>query len=794
LNAEKLRILHLEDDPYDAELAHEMLEIGGISCDVMRVDTEREFVTELNRTRYDLIMADNAMPTFDGLTALVLAREIAPQIPFIFVSGSLGEEVAIESLKSGATDYVLKQSLARLVPVVKRALQETVERKQRQGAELALRRSEERFRALIENSADAIALIDSNGAILYESPSVIRILGFTPEDMVGRNARDFVHPQDGEAHAALIERALGNPGVPVTGQFRYRHKDSIWRWVESSVTNLLDQSAVESIVVNFRDITRRKEAEDSLRQRVAEMEAVTKISAALRIADSRTEMPAIILKEVLTMMNADGVAFLLRDPNTGETLVDTATAGFTIKDDHPLGPQAGVIAQVIRTGEPYLDNEFRMDPDFLWLDRSNNVDAVACVPLKRGDLVIGALWIGRSETITQHDLKVLAAISDLTANAIHRTTLHERTLLQLQRLAALRDIDRVITSSLDLHQTLDFLLGRVQSQLAVDAAAVLMLMEGTNRLEYMAGRGFTGSQITRSSMNLGEGYSGKAAAEQRLVVISDMNWARPPFRRREMIAEEKFVNFYSVPLIAKNKVRGVLEAYTRSAFKPTPEWLDFLQTIANQAAIAIDNAELYDGLQRSNTELREAYDTTIEGWSRALDLRDRETEGHTQRVAELTVRLARIQGLDDAEIDHIRRGALLHDIGKMGVPDQILHKPAKLTEQEWVVMRMHPVFAYELLSPISYLRPALDIPYCHHEKWDGSGYPRGLSGGEIPLAARLFAVVDVWDALRSDRPYRDAWSEERALNHIRSEVGTHFDPQAVDVFLQVLNGRNGSGY
>jgi putative two-component system response regulator len=137
---------------------------------------------------------------------------------------------------------------------------------------------------------------------------------------------------------------------------------------------------------------------------------------------------------------------------------------------------------------------------------------------------------------------------------------------------------------------------------------------------------------------------------------------------------------------------------------------------------------------------------------------------------------------------------LLHDIGKMGVPDQILHKPDKLTEQEWVVMRMHPVFAYELLSPISYLRPALDIPYCHHEKWDGSGYPRGLSGGEIPLAARLFAVVDVWDALRSDRPYRDAWSEERALNHIRSEVGTHFDPQAVDVFLQVLNGRNGSGY
>jgi len=288
-------------------------------------------------------------------------------------------------------------------------------------------------------------------------------------------------------------------------------------------------------------------------------------------------------------------------------------------------------------------------------------------------------------------------------------------------------------------------------------------------------------------MKLGEGYSGKAAAEQRLVVVSDLSWARPPFQRRELIAEEAFVNFYAVPLIAKTRVKGVMEVYNRSTFKPTPEWLDFLQTLANQAAIAIENAELYHGLHRSNTELREAYDTTIEGWSRALDLRDRETEGHTQRVAELTVQLARIQGLDETEIDHIRRGALLHDIGKMGVPDQILHKPDQLNEEEWAVMRMHPVFAYELLSPIAYLRPALEIPYCHHEKWDGSGYPRGLHGGEIPLSARLFAVVDVWDALRSDRPYRLAWPEEKALNYIRTEAGTHFDPQAVELFLQVLH-------
>ena len=152
----------------------------------------------------------------------------------------------------------------------------------------------------------------------------------------------------------------------------------------------------------------------------------------------------------------------------------------------------------------------------------------------------------------------------------------------------------------------------------------------------------------------------------------------------------------------------------------------FWKRFAGQAAIAIDNAQLFENLQHSNAELVLAYDTTIEGWSHALDLRDKETEGHTQRVTEMTLRLAKAMGIDEAELVHIRRGALLHDIGKMGVPDNILLKPGELTEEEWGSCTQHPQLAYDLLSPIAYLRPALDIPYCHHEKWDGTGYPRGL--------------------------------------------------------------------
>jgi putative nucleotidyltransferase with HDIG domain len=253
----------------------------------------------------------------------------------------------------------------------------------------------------------------------------------------------------------------------------------------------------------------------------------------------------------------------------------------------------------------------------------------------------------------------------------------------------------------------------------------------------------------------------------------------------QFVDGEDFLAYYAVPLIAKGKVGGVLEVFHRSPLKSHAEWLDFLETLAGQTAIAVDNALLFQDLQRYNLELSLAYDTTLEGWSHALDLRDHETEGHTQRVTDMTMRLARSMNLDEADMVHIRRGALLHDIGKVGIPDAILLKPGPLTDDEWAIMRLHPVYAFELLSPISFLHPALDIPYNHHEKWDVTGYPRGLKGEQIPLAARIFAIVDVYDALRSDRPYRRAWSEERVMAYIKSLSGTHFDPQVVEAFLQI---------
>jgi HD-GYP domain-containing protein (c-di-GMP phosphodiesterase class II) len=355
----------------------------------------------------------------------------------------------------------------------------------------------------------------------------------------------------------------------------------------------------------------------------------------------------------------------------------------------------------------------------------------------------------------------------------------------MDHLNALRTIDRAIAGSLDLKLTLDVVLDQVTGQLGVDAARVLLLNPLTQNLEHAAGRGLPDAASRSVTLRMGEGHAGRAALERRPVYVPDLRGSPSPEGSAEHSAPRGFIAYYALPLIAKNDVKGILETFCRTAVEADEEWREFAGTLAGQAAIAIDNARMLTDLTRSNTELRLAYETTLEGWSRALDLRDNYTQGHTARVAGLTVLLGQALGMDAHEILHLRRGALLHDIGKMGIPDSILLKPAPLTDEEWKVMRMHPVYAYELLSPIAYLRPALDIPHLHHERWDGGGYPLGLKGEEIPQAARVFAVVDAWDTLTSRRPYQDGVSDERAREILREAAGTEFDPRIVKAFLEL---------
>jgi len=380
------------------------------------------------------------------------------------------------------------------------------------------------------------------------------------------------------------------------------------------------------------------------------------------------------------------------------------------------------------------------------------------------------------------DTQVLLTARDVTR--CHETESKLRK--QMKQLSALRSIDLAIASGLDLNLLLSMLLEQVAGLLGTDAASVLLLNPKTNVLEFVSGRGFQSNSLRHTHLKLGEGCAGRVALERRLINIPDLEANKMDFGRSPLFAGEGFVTYYGVPLIAKGRVLGVLEIFQRSSLNPDADWLNFLKTISGQAAIAIDNAIMFKELQISNIELNLAYDVTIEGLSRALDLRDKETEEHTRRVTEITMKLASALGVDEADLVHIRRGAILHDIGKVAIPDQILFKRGPLVEEEWKIMRRHPDIAVELLSPVAYLAPALDIPHWHHEKWNGMGYPDGLARERIPFSARLFAFADVYDALISNRPYRPAWHRQDAIDYIESQSGLHFDPDITPTFMRLV--------
>jgi HD-GYP domain-containing protein (c-di-GMP phosphodiesterase class II)/integral membrane sensor domain MASE1 len=537
-------------------------------------------------------------------------------------------------------------------------------------------------------------------------------------------------------------------------------------------------------------VTARQQAEEALRLRLAEMEGLHAVSTALRVAQTRDEALPILLDQTLAALATDSGAIWLYYPEHDELRPAITLGWFRQLKEAPLKRGEGIVGAVFASGQSHVSPAFRTDPAVGATTREQipNDWGGACVPIHTGAITIGVLIASMppSHPITPGQMGLLESLAELAGAALHRMSLHEETVRQLDHLQALHRIDQAIAGSMDLRTTLNVLLENVLTQLKSDAASVLLLDPQRQMLEYAAGRGFRTGLVQTARIRLGEGLAGRVALERRAVQAHDAKRVQENRQLAALWAREGFAAYFGLPLIAKGQVKGVLEVFHRTAHTAGPEWVDFLETLAGQAAIAIDNNGLFDGLQRSNAELIMAYEATLEGWSRAMDLRDKETEGHSQRVTEITVRLAIILGVPDSALAQVRRGALLHDIGKLGVPDQILLKPGKLTDEEWVIMRSHPQLAYDLLSPITYLKPALDIPYCHHEKWDGAGYPRQLKGDEIPLPARVFAVADVWDALGSDRPYRPAWPRQKIVVYMREQSGTHFDPRVLEAFLTMM--------
>jgi len=352
------------------------------------------------------------------------------------------------------------------------------------------------------------------------------------------------------------------------------------------------------------------------------------------------------------------------------------------------------------------------------------------------------------------------------------------------QLGALMGVGHVINSSLGRKRVLEEVMDKL-IELVRAERGFLMSRQLNGELKFEIARGLSHVNLEEDEFKVSMTIV-RRAAELGEVILTTNAQEDPRFENEMSIAAYKLRSILCVPLKIKNELTGVIyiDNKARSGiFREEDKAL--ITAFADQAAVAIDNAQLIEDLEKSNAELQKAYEATLMGWVSALDLRDKETEGHTQRVTILTERLARMMGVAGDDLIHITRGALLHDIGKMAIPDGILLKPSALTDDEREVVRKHPDYAYNMLKEIEFLHPAIDIPYCHHEKWDGTGYPRGLKGEEIPFAARIFPVIDVYDALVSDRPYRKGMPVEEVKAIIRKDSGTHFDPQVVEMFMKM---------
>ena len=908
----ELNLLIVEDSETDAELMVMRLENAGFKLDWQRVETMQAFLDALS-TKIDIILSDWSLPQFGGLAALRLLKEKNLDIPFIIISGSIGEEAALDALRMGAYDYLLKDRPDRLGQAVRNALEQKQLRDQHRKAEEALAESEAELRALFASMEDVVLVLDREGVYRKIAPTNPGLLVRPREELIGAKLFDFFPEEQTNRYLRIIAEVLESGD---SQRIEYELEiEGITKWFETTISRMTNELVVwvardstarkqsehdlveseeryralftnnQSVIlitdpqslliqdvnasaVNYygysmkefrgmsigainttseedlrenlalsvarkksvfqfchrlkngqirdvevfsgpiplnertliysivNDISERKLFENSLKDYTLQQERIIALGSELSATVDLDVIYPTVERHLRPMIGYKtfAISMLRGERLTARYVCDEGRVG-EVNDlaDLPYGKDSADCGRVkaIMTGEPVILEQVNLkhnDCCGLICNSSDKIQSAMFIPLVAEGRVIGSMDFFSAIPGYYRDVetKWMFIVANLVGLNILNSLSFTNAQKRLAELSALHAIDTVVTSSHDQQETFDVLLQETVGQLGVDAAAILLLDEETQTLQYAHRYGFARPEGLQDQFGLDDCLAGWVARKAEIVQHFDLKEIEPKLVNNLGCDEERFAAYIGAPLMLEGKVIGVLELLHRSVIQPDEGWLRFLELITGQAAIAVSHLELIRTIQSANLELLQAYDATIEGWSQAMDLRDKETEGHTQRVMNLTLELAARMGLSSDEMVQFKRGALLHDIGKLGVPDRILYKPGPLTEDEWLIMKQHPVFAYQMLVSIDYLKPALDIPYCHHEKWDGSGYPRGLKSEQIPIAARIFAVVDVWDALTSDRPYRPAWTHEATLAYIRDESGKYFDPRIVPIFMELM--------
>jgi PAS domain S-box-containing protein len=620
-----------------------------------------------------------------------------------------------------------------------------------------LEESERRYRILMEQASDGIFICNKKGDFSQVNTKACDMLGYTQQELLRYNVRDIVKGKLPPFDKLRL-------GETMLTECLILHKNGHIVPVEASI-KMIDDSQIQSIV---RDITERKRVEleqarltDELKISMERLhQFVTSISDHIYVSEMRDDGRSIniyLSSHIETLTGYPLEEFITDWRFWGTTVIhpDDRAEASNQSDRLAAGQNSEIEYRLVRN-----------DGKIIWVRDSARAE-------RKGSKVI-----------------VYGVVSDIT----ERRKTEDELARELAIKTALAELYTPLISSTSI---------QYMAQVILNWARVLTNSEHGYVSEVDP---LTGDNIGHTLTEMLHGQCDIPEEDRQIVFpIGDDGlygalWGHSLNTHRAFYTNNPPVhstskglpgghvplqNFLSVPVVLNAELVGQI-ALANPGRDYTDDDLGVVQRLAEFYALAIQRRRAEDTIQQTNTKLAHAYDETLAGWARALELRDKETEGHSQRVTDMTIKFARLMGMNENELIHVRRGALLHDIGKMGVPDYILLKPGPLTDHEWSIMRKHPVFARQMLSPITYLQPALEIPYCHHERWDGTGYPRGLKSDEIPLSARIFTVVDVWDALTSDRPYRKAWSWEKVRQHIWMRSGTHFDPKVVEVFMKIV--------
>jgi response regulator RpfG family c-di-GMP phosphodiesterase/uncharacterized protein YigA (DUF484 family) len=519
-----------------------------------------------------------------------------------------------------------------------------------------------------------------------------------------------------------------------------------------------------------------------------ETEVQHEISLALTQSTSLENMLENFLENLSRILESDSSSIFLWER---DQLKIVASRGF---DKTELSPQLDhstndqLFQAICSSKKPLILENAEEDQRFQKFEGMDPIHGWMGVPLIDQGEVFGIVTLDSRTTGKYDDAMARQAqnIVNQVSQTIIKAKLFESTNIRLHRLQALHTIHQIFSASVDLNLSLNQFLQIVVKQLQVDAAAILFYNPIQLSLQYANSLGFKTEALRHTNLKIGEGYAGQAILERKIVRVDDLQTVDVNFSRSEVFVNEGFQVYIGVPLINRDQVIGALELFHRSPLSPDAEWEEFLMSLSTQAAIATENLHLLSNAQKTNMALNLAFDSTLSGMARALDKRKQLPEGHSERLADMTTKLADKYNVPPERIIHIRRGVYLYDIGLIGIPDRVLEKTNQLTSDEKQILKQNPLLAQQTLGNVPFLQPAIDIPYCYHENWDGSGYPRGLKEREIPLAARLFSVVNTFLTMGIDRPYRNAWQKEQIITYLIDQAGRKFDPDVVEAFLELL--------